>query len=102
MTVGPNLLVGEEMRRDLLDSAPEVAVGGEGDTDGAVEDDVSHGGVGPRREHLIVRAQDGLCGARGGNDERGDGAKVEEHEAIAAVLDGEAAEGDVGEGPYEV
>jgi len=82
--------------------APVLAVGGEGDIGGAVEEDVSHGGVGPGREHLVVCPQDGLCGARGGNDERGDGAEAEEHEAVAAVLDGEVAEGDVREGPYEV
>ena len=39
---------------------------------------------------------------RRGHDERRDGAEAEEHEAVAAVPDGEVAEGDVWEGADEV
>lgn len=50
---------------------------------------------------MVVRAEDGLGCARGGDDEGGDGAEAEEHE-VGAVLPCEVAEGDVGEGADEV
>jgi hypothetical protein len=51
---------------------------------------------------MVVRAEDGPRGARRGDDERRDGAEAEEHDAVAAVLGGEVAEGDVREGADEV
>ena len=51
---------------------------------------------------MVLRAQHGLRGARRGDDERGDGAEVEEHEAVAAMLGGEVTEGDVREAADEV
>ncbi|WVZ59461.1 hypothetical protein U9M48_009598 [Paspalum notatum var. saurae] len=103
MAVGSNLLVAEEVSGgDLLNLTPVLAVGGEGDVCGAVEEDVCEGGVRPGREDVVVRAQDGLRGARRGDDERRDGAEAEEHEAVAAVVGGEVAEGDMREAPNEV
>ena len=103
MAVGADLLVGEEVRGgDLLDLPPVLAVGGEGGVRGAVEEDFGDGGVGPGREDVVVRAQHGLRGARRRDDERRDGAEAEEHEAVAAMLGGEVAEGDVREGADEV
>ena len=96
MAVGPDLLVGEEVRGgNLLDLAPVLTIRGEGDVRGAVEEDVGDGGVGPGREDVVLRAQHGLGGARRGDDERGDGTEVEEHEAITAMLGREVTERDV-------
>ena len=96
MAVGPDLLVGEEVRGDdLLDLAPVLAVGRKGDVRGAVEEDVGDRGVGPGREDVVLRAEHGLRGARRGDDQRRDGAEVEEHEAITAMLGREVAERDV-------
>jgi len=57
----------------------------------------------PRSEDVVVRAQDRLRYARGGDDEVGDGTELEEHEAAATImLGGEVTEGDVREVADEV
>ena len=57
----------------------------------------------PRTEDVVVRAQDRLRYAWGGDDEVGDGTELEEHEAAATVmLGGEVTEGDVREVADEV
>ena len=69
--VGSNL-VGEEVRGgNLLDLAPVLAIGAEGDVRRAVEEDLRDRGAGAGREDVVVRAQDGLGGAWGGDDESG-------------------------------
>ena len=103
MAVGPDFLVGEEVRGDdLLDLAPVLAVGRKGDARGAIEEDVGGRGVGPGREDVVLRAEDGLRRARRGDDDRRYGAEVEEHEAVAAMPGGEVTERDVREGADEV
>ena len=58
MPVGPDLLVCEEVHGgDLLDLAPVLAVRGEGDVCGAVEEDVGDGGVCSGHEDVVIRAQ---------------------------------------------
>ena len=96
MAVGPDLLVGEEVRGgNLLDLAPVLTIRGEGDVRGAVEEDVGDGGVGPGGEDVVLSAEQGLRGARLGDDQRRDGTEVEEHEAITAMLVREVTERDV-------
>jgi hypothetical protein len=103
VAVGSNFLVAEEVRGgDLPDLAPVLAVGGEGDVCGAVEEDVGDGGRGPGSEHVVMCAQDSLSSARRGDDEGWHGAETDEHEPVPAVLGGEVTEGDVREGADEV
>ena len=52
---------------------------------------------------MVVRAQDDLRRARGGDNEVRDGAELEEHEAATTVMfGGEVTEGDVWEVADEV
>jgi hypothetical protein len=52
---------------------------------------------------MVVRPEDCLRRVRGGDDEVGDGAELEEHEAAATVMfGGEVTEGDVWEIADEV
>jgi hypothetical protein len=61
-----HLLNSEEVRGDeLSDLPPVLAIGREGDIGGPVQEVVADHGRGPRREHVVVRAQDRLRGPRG-------------------------------------
>ena len=104
MAVGVHLLDGEEVCSDELPGlAPVLAVRGQGDVRRAVHESVGDGGRLARGEDVVVRAQDRLRYARGGDDEVGDGTELEEHEAAATVmLGGEVTEGDVREVADEV
>lgn len=85
---------------ELASLPPVLTVEGEGDVGGAAEEDVRDDGRRAGGKDVVVRAQDGLGGARGGDDEVGHLAEVDEHEAVAAgVLPGEVREGDVRVGP---
>jgi hypothetical protein len=75
--------------------APVLAVGGEADVRRPVEQGVGDLGRRPRGDGVVVHPQDQLRRARGRHDQARDGAEAEEHEAAAAVLRVEAAEGDV-------
>ena len=97
-----NLLVGEEVRGgNLLDLAPVLAMGAEGDVRRAVEEDLRDRGAGAGREDVVVSAQDGLRRGRRGDEEGREGAEAEEQEPVAAVPGGEVAGGDVREGTGE-
>jgi len=97
-----NLLVGEKARGgNLLDLAPVLAMGAEGDVRRAVEEDLCDRGAGAGREDMVVSAQDGLRRGRRGDEEGWEGAEAEEQEPVAAVLGGEVAGGDVREGAGE-
>jgi hypothetical protein len=89
MAEGVHLLGAEHVRGEELPGLPPpLAVRREGDVRQAVEDDVGDGGPRPGREHVVVRAQDGLGGARRRHHQRGCGAEVEQQEAVAAVPGG--------------
>ena len=94
-----NLLVGEEVRGgNLLDLAPVLAMGAEGDVRRAVEEDLHDCGVGAGCKNVVLRAQNGLRRGRRGGEEGQEGAEAEEQEPVAAVPGGEVAGGDVREG----
>ena len=103
VAVGVHLLDGQEVRGDELpELAPVLAVGGEADVRRPVEQDVGDLGRRPRGKGVVLRTQDQLRRPRGRHDQAPDSAESEEHEAAAAVLRGEAAEGDVWEVADEV
>lgn len=57
---------GEQVRGDEPPRpAPVLAIGHKGNVDVAAEESVGHAGG----EEVVVRAEDGLSGARGGDDE---------------------------------
>lgn len=106
VAVGADPLGGEEVGGgDLPDLAPVLTVGCEGNVRRAVEEDVGDGGARARGEDVVVRARDGLRGARRRDHHRRHGAEVDQQEppaAAAAVLGREVTEGHVREGPHEV
>jgi hypothetical protein len=86
--------VEQVQRHQLPDHAEVVAVGREARVGRAIHDDVRDQGPRARREDVVVRAQDGLGGARRGDDHGGHGAEADQHE-VGAVPGREACEGDV-------
>ena len=90
------------MRGDELPRPPPVVpVRRAADVGDAVHDDVGDQRVRPGREHVVVRAQHRLGGARRRHDDDRHGAEAEEHEVVA-VLPSEASERDVRERADEV
>nr|GME13206.1 hypothetical protein AXF42_Ash021508 [Ipomoea batatas] len=60
--------------------SPILAVGGEGDVLGAVEEAVGNAGFGAVGEDGVMGFHDLSSGSGGGNDENGDRAEVEQYE----------------------
>nr|GME03669.1 hypothetical protein EUGRSUZ_K02397 [Ipomoea batatas] len=65
--------------------SPVLAVGGEGDVLGAVEEAVGNAGFGTVGEDGVVGFHDLSSGSGGGNHENRDGAEVEQHERTILV-----------------
>uniref|UniRef100_A0A8R7UUY8 Uncharacterized protein n=1 Tax=Triticum urartu TaxID=4572 RepID=A0A8R7UUY8_TRIUA len=90
----------EQVRGDQPPSlAPELAVGGEGDVGAAAQEGVDERARRPRGEDVVVRAQDRLGRARGGDDEGARLAEAEEHEPPSPCLAARAARETCGSGP---
>uniref|UniRef100_A0A0A9F950 Uncharacterized protein n=1 Tax=Arundo donax TaxID=35708 RepID=A0A0A9F950_ARUDO len=103
MAEGVHLLGAQHMRSSELPAlAPVLTVGCKRDVCRAIADDVRGHGWWPRREDVVVGAQDGLGGARGGHEQGGHGTDANEQEAVAAILGIEVSDGYVGLGAEEV
>lgn len=103
MAEGLHLLGAEHVRGEEFPALPPVlAVGHERDVRGPVADDLGGHGRRPRREDVVLGAQDGVGGAGRGHEQGGHGADAEEQQAVAPVLGVQVPDRDVGLGADEV